>query len=309
MQPEIPLPKEYKLVKSIADLQGLSGHNLAFHSEFVRHFIDDGPMYCVDGTFLTYFDEEEEEWLMAPFHAVFGLPQDLSFIDKLAPFSNFSTSNEVPGFHLQEGLAYEHWLEEDVLSHLSKTLRSKRVKPLRAYHEKCSLEVTVRPGHIDMSRWEEYIAWSRGTFGEDSWLIDFSECFESFFKSSPLAMPLSFYVKDRLIGVYIGGALPHQFEMFTHVCDPEFARYSKYMIMAALDFGVKNYKRAYTLPDFYDDEEGFKKDWKNLWRLPRKRYFCYGPSPKADPAPIPALVEASRALSATPPLQPLLQTA
>ena len=190
----------------------------------------------------------------------------------------------MPEFFLQEGLSYEHWLEEDILTHYSKALRPKRFKPLRAYHEKCAAEVTVRPGHIDLSRWEEYISWSRGTFGEDSWLIESSEGFRSFYESSPLAMPLSFYLKDRLIGVYLGGALPHQFEMFTHVCDPEFARYSKYMIMAALDFGVKNYKRAYTLPDFYENEEIFKKDWKPLWRLPKKIYFCYGPFPEVKPA-------------------------
>ncbi|PIR15309.1 MAG: hypothetical protein COV48_15080 [Elusimicrobia bacterium CG11_big_fil_rev_8_21_14_0_20_64_6] len=269
------LPKEYKRVKSVDDLRGLSGHNMAFHPEFARHFIDSLEMYCVDGKFLTYFDLEVEEWLVAPSYSVFGLPKDLSFIDQLIPGSNFSTDAEIPGLIPKEGLAYHHWLEEDVLTHLSKTLRSKRVKPLRAYHEKCALEVTVRPGHIDISRWDDYLGWSRGMF-EDSWLVDFSGAFRSFFASSPLAMPLSFYVKDRLIGVYIGGTLPHQYEMFTHVCDPEFAHYSKFMIMSALDFGVKNYKRAYTLPDFYEDEEMMQKDWKTLWKLPNRAYYCYG---------------------------------
>ncbi|MDD5305273.1 MAG: hypothetical protein PHS14_19425 [Elusimicrobia bacterium] len=284
------LPKEYKRVESVDDLRGLSGHTMAFHPEFARHFIDTLAMYCVDGKFLTYFDREVMHWLMAPSHSAFGLPQDLSFTDKLIPGSNFSAETEVPGYALKEGLAYHHWLEEDVLTHLSKALKTKRVKPLRAYHEKCALEVTVRPGHIDMSRWEEYIGWSRGTFGADSWLIDFSDGFRSFFGSSPLAMPLSFYVKDRLIGVYIGGALPHQYEMFTHVCDPEFAHYSKFMIMSALDFGVKNYKRAYTLPDFYDDEEIMQKDWKTLWKLPNRAYFCYGAA--LEVVPVPAQPEA-----------------
>ena len=270
------LPAGYKRVESVDDLRGLSGHTMAFHPEFVRHFIGSMAMFCVDGKFLTYFDREVMHWMMAPSHSVFGLPQDLSFIDQLIPGSHFSTESEVPGDVLKDGLAYHHWLEEDVLSHFSMALRSKRVKPLRAYHEKCASEVTVRPGHIDMSRWDEYLGWSRGTFGADSWLLDFSEGFRSFFASSPLAMPISFYVKDRLIGVYIGGALPHQYEMFTHVCDPEFAHYSKFMIMSALDFGVKNYKRAYTLPDFYDDEEMMQKDWKTLWKLPCRAYFCYG---------------------------------
>ena len=270
------LPGEYKRVESVDDLRGLSGHTMAFHPEFVRHFIGTVPqMFCVDGKFLTYFDREVMRWLVAPSYCVFGLPRDLSFIDKLIPGSDFSAETEVPGYVLKEGLPYHHWLEEDVLTHLSKALKTKRFKPLRAYHETCAAEVTVRPGHIDLSRWEEYIAWSRGTF-EDSWLIDFSEGFRSFFASSPLAMPISFYVKDRLIGVYIGGALPHQYEMFTHVCDPEFAHYSKFMIMSALDFGVKNYKRAYTLPDFYDDEEMMQKDWKTLWKLPNRAYYCYG---------------------------------
>lgn len=271
-----PLPKAYKRVDSVEDLRGLSGHTMAFHAEFVRHFIGSVPtMYCVDGKFLTYFDREVMRWLVAPSYCVFGLPKDLSFIDKLIPGSDFSAETEVPGYVLKEGLAYHHWLEEDVLSHLSKALKPKRFKPLRAYHESCAAEVTVRPGRIDLSRWEEYIGWSRGTF-EDSWLSDFSAGFRSFFASSPLAMPISFYVKDRLIGVYIGAALPHQYEMFTHVCDPEFARYSKFMIMSALDFSVKHYKRAYTLPDFYDDEEMMRKDWKTLWKLPGKAYFCYG---------------------------------
>lgn len=258
------------------DLRGLSGHNMAFHPEFVRHFIDGVPMYCVDGKYLTYFDLEVHQWLPAPSHSVFGLPQDLSFIEKLLPGTNFSAETEVPGYPLQEGMPVHHWLEEDVLTHFSKALRSKRVKPLRAYHEKCAAEVTARPGHIDISRWDEYIGWSRATFGADSWLLDFNDGFRSFFSSSPLAMPISFYAKDRLIGVYIGGALPHQYEMFTHACDPEFAHYSKFMIMTALDFGVKNYKRAYTLPDFYEDEEMMLKDWKTLWRLPSRPYFCYG---------------------------------
>lgn len=269
------LPQAYKRVKSVDDLRGLSGHTMAFHPEFVRHFIGSMAMYCVDGKFLTYFDREVMRWLVAPSYCVFGLPQDLSFIDKLIPGSDFSAETEVSGHTLKEGLAYHHWLEEDVLTHLSKTLRHKRVKPLQAYHESCAAEVTIRPGHIDMARWDEYIAWSRSTF-KDSWLSDFSEGFRSFFASSPLAMPISFYVKDRLIGVYIGGALPHQYEMFTHVCDPEFAHYSKFMIMSALDFAVKNYKRAYTLPDFYDSEEMMQKDWKTLWKLPNRAYFCYG---------------------------------
>ncbi len=271
-----PLPKAYKRVDSVDDLRGLSGHTMAFHPEFVRHFIGTVPqMFCVDGKFLTYFDREVMRWLVAPSYCVFGLPQDLSFVDKLIPGSDFSAETEVPGYALKEGLPYHHWLEEDVLTHLSKALKTKRFKPLRAYHEKCAAEVTVRPGHIDLARWEEYIAWSRGMF-EDSWLLDFSAGFRQFFASSPLAMPISFYVKDRLIGVYIGGALPHQYEMFTHVCDPEFAHYSKFMIMSALDFSVKNYKRAYTLPDFYDDEEMMQKDWKTLWKLPHRAYFCYG---------------------------------
>lgn len=272
-----PLPKAYKRVESVDDLRGLSGHTMAFHAEFVRHFIGNVPqMFCVDGKFLTYFDREVMHWLPAPSHSVFGLPRDLSFADKLIPGSNFSAETEVPGYALKAGLPCHHWLEEDVLTHLSKALKTKRFKPLRAYHEACSSEVTVRPGHIDMSRWDEYIAWSRGTFGADSWLLDFSEGFRSFFASSPLAMPISFSVKDRLIGVYIGGALPHQYEMFTHVCDPEFAHYSKFMIMSALEYGVKNHTRAYTLPDFYDDEEMMQKDWKTLWKLPSRTYFCYG---------------------------------
>ncbi len=276
------LPKEYKRVESVDDLTALSGHTMAFHPEFARHFIGSVPMYCVDGKFLTYFDREVMRWLVAPSYCVFGLPRDLSFIDKLIPGSDFSAETEVPGYALKEGLPYHHWLEEDVLTHLSKALKTKRFKPLRAYQEKCAAEVTVRPGHIDLSRWDDYLAWSRGTF-EDSWLLDFAEGFRSFFASSPLAMPLSFYVKDRLIGVYIGGALPHQYEMFTHACDPEFAHYSKFMIMAALDFGVKNYGRAYTLPDFYDHEEMMQKDWKTLWKLPNKAYFCYGAALAAVP--------------------------
>lgn len=270
------LPKEYKRVESVDDLRGLSGHNLAFHPEFVRHFIGGLEMYCVGGKFLTYFDEEVAQWLVAPSYSVFGLPRDLSFIGELIPGSNYSTEFEVPGETPKEGLAFHHWLEEDVLSHLSRTLRAKRVKPLRAYHEKCAAEVTVRPGLLDVSRWEEYIAWSRASFGADSWLLDYSAAFRSFFASSPLAMPLSFYAKDRLIGVYIGGALPHQYEMFTHACDPEFSHYSKFMIMSALDFGVKTYGRAYTLPDFYEDEDMMLKDWKTLWKLPNAPYYCYG---------------------------------
>lgn len=279
-----PLPKEYKRVVTVDDLRGLSGHTMAFHPEFVRHFIGTVPtMFCVDGKFLTYFDREVMHWLMAPSHSVFGLPQDLSFAGKLIPGSNFSAEIEVPGYDLKAGFPFHHWLEEHVLTHFSKALKPKRFKPLTAYHAKCAAEVTVRPGHIDIARWDEYIAWSRGTFG-DSWLADFSEGFRSFFASSPLAMPLSFYLKDRLIGVYIGGALPHQFEMFTHACDPEFAHYSKFMIMSALDFGVKTYKRAYTLPDFYDDEEMMQKDWKTLWKLPNKGYFCYGATFNVAPA-------------------------
>jgi len=279
-----PLPPAYKRVVSVEDLRGLSGHTMAYHPEFARHFIDTLPMFCVDGKFLTYFDREVMRWLVAPSHSVFGLPSDLSFADKLIPGSDFSAETELPGHTLKPGLAYHHWLEEDVLTHFSKAMRSKRVKPLRAYHEECAKEVTIRPGHIDISRWDEYIGWSRETF-DDSWLIDFSAGFRSFFTSSPLAMPLSFYVKDRLIGVYIGAALPHQYEMFTHVCDPIFAHYSKFMIMSALDFGVKNYKRAYTLPDFYDDEEMMQKDWKTLWKLPSRPYYCYGAGLAVAPVP------------------------
>ena len=286
-----PLPKEYQRVQSVDDLRGLSGHTMAYHPEFARHFIGSVPMFCVDGKFLSYFDREVMRWLTAPSHSVFGLPKDLSFIDKLIPGSDFSAETEVPGYTPNEGHPYHHWLEEDVLTHLSKALKTKRFKPLRAYHEECAPEVTVRPGYIDMTRWDEYVGWSRDTF-DASWLSDFSEGFRSFFASSPLAMPLSFYAKDRLIGVYIGGALPHQYEMFTHVCDPEFARYSKFMIMSALDFGVKNYKRAYTLPDYYDDEEMMQKDWKTLWKLPNRTYYCYGK--RLENAPVLAQPDAGR---------------
>src|SRR5476651_888925 len=88
------LPSEYKRVESVDDLRGLSGHTMAFHPEFTRHFIDSVAMYCVDGKFLTYFDKEVTQWLMAPSHSVFGLPRDLSFIDKLIPGSNFSSETE-----------------------------------------------------------------------------------------------------------------------------------------------------------------------------------------------------------------------
>ncbi|MFA6316857.1 MAG: hypothetical protein WC943_05510 [Elusimicrobiota bacterium] len=269
-------PKEYAPVRSVDDLSGLTRHTLAYHPEFVRRFIPMG-MYCLGGTYLTYFDQEVQRWLPAPYHAVFGLPrpEDLSFVEHLIPITDFSLPVQIDGFTPKDEIAVEHWLETDILSHLDNALRRKRSKPLRSYYEERSKEIVVQPGRIDMARWDEYIEWARLKFGQDSWLIELRKELGSFFADSPIAMPISFYRKDRLIGVYLGGALPHQYEMLTHVFDPEFAEDSRFMIMAALDFGVRSCGRAYTMPDFYEHEDEFQKDWKNLWKLPRKPFYSY----------------------------------
>lgn len=271
------LADAYKPVVTASDLDGLPGDCLALHPRFLEHFLGRKHTFLVHDSFLTYFDWEQEEWEPAPFGEPFGLPKDEAYIRKLAPYTSFQSPDPElgEGFYRWKGLYMEHRLSVPFLDHLRDKLRKKRLKPLIKYYDACREELSIRHNDFDFSRWDDCLEWSHKAFGKDSWLWGYDKGFLSFYRKSPNADVLSFRVKDRFIGAVFAGHVDGQFEMITHVCDPELPQFSKFMLMAALVHGIDAHGSVYTLPDSFESEELMEKSWKTLWKLDTRRLYGY----------------------------------